>query len=351
MNRTLILGIFVLSLTGFLHSSNGSFYSPGKVRAAKGLRAPLTPPSQVGVEGPYWKVEEDILLYNFSRGEGTPVLVIHGGPGYPPSGPWPGLEALEKNYKLYYYHQRGCGKSTKPVDRFESQNYLQNVVKLDKVLGFSAQLADIERIRRILNQEKLIIIGHSWGGFMAALYAVEFPEHIQKMILVDPAGMLQMPVEGGLFEQIKALLPEEKHTEFDAFLKEYFDYSNIFKKSEKELMQISLEFAKFFGEAALSQGLEIPDMTRAETEMAGGWMVHAQYFSLGMKFDYRPELKKVKSPVLVIHGELDIIPASVSREYAGLFPAGSFHIIPKASHFPQLDQPDDFGNVVTDFLK
>jgi len=79
-------------------------------------------------------------------------------------------------------------------------------------------------------------------------------------------------------------------------------------------------------------------------------MVHAQYFSLGMKFDYRPELKKVKVPVLVLHGEKDLLPASVSREYADLFPDGSFTMIRNASHFPQLDQAEDFGQACFDFF-
>jgi len=350
MHRILSLGLFLCVLTVFLLAANGSFYKPGNIRAEKGLRASLDPPPQDAQEANFWKVEEDIRLYRFSYGEGRPVLVIHGGPGFPPSEPWPGLRALEQNFKFYYYHQRGCGKSSKPIDTFESQNYLQNMVKLDKLLGFSAQLADIERIRRILMQEKLLIVGHSWGGFMAALYAVEFPGHIDKLILVDPASMLKMPVEEGLFELIKALLPEQQHAEYDAFLGQYFDYGNIFKKSEKDLMQINLGFARFFGEATKNLGIKIPGPALADTDMVGGWMVHAQYFSLGMKFDYRPELKNVKAPVLVIHGEKDLMPVSASREYAELFSLGSLKVIPKASHFPQMDQPREFARVCADFF-
>jgi len=350
MLRILSLGIFLCVLLGLLPATNGSFYKPGNIRAEKGLRSSLNPPPQDAREANFWKVEEDIRLYHFSRGEGIPVLVIHGGPGFPPSESWPGLRALENDYKFYYYHQRGCGRSTKPVDRFESRNFLQNMAKLDKLLGFSAQLADIERIRRILKQDKLLIIGHSWGGFMASLYAVEFPEHIDKLILVDPAGMLKMPVEDGLFERIKALLPEQQHAKYDAFLGKYFDYGNIFKKSEKELIEINLGFAKFFGEASKNFGVEIYDTVQLDSEWVGGWMVHAQYFSLGMKFDYRPELKKVKVPVLVLHGEKDLLPASVSREYADLFPDGSFTMIRNASHFPQLDQAEDFGQACFDFF-
>lgn len=91
-----------------------------------------------------------------------------------------GLENLKKDYRFIYYHQRGCGHSTRPIDTFKSQNFMQNVTVLNKVLGLSAQLADIERIRRILGHERLILVGHSYGGFLASLYAAEFPEHVEK---------------------------------------------------------------------------------------------------------------------------------------------------------------------------
>ncbi len=53
---------------------------------------------------------------------------------------------------------------------------------LEQTLGISAQVADIERIRRILGEEKLIMVGHSFGGFLASLYAAEFPEHVARMV-------------------------------------------------------------------------------------------------------------------------------------------------------------------------
>ena len=81
---------------------------------------------------------------------------------------------------------------------------------MDKTLGLGAQIADIERIRQIMGEDQLILVGHSFGGFLAALYAAEFPEHVKALILVAPAEMLVMPPDsGGLYEQVKPLLPDE----------------------------------------------------------------------------------------------------------------------------------------------
>ena len=47
-----------------------------------------------------------------------------------------------------------------------------------------AQLADIERLRRASGETSLILIGHSFGAFLAALYATEFPERVRAPVLV-----------------------------------------------------------------------------------------------------------------------------------------------------------------------
>lgn len=338
-------------MLGVPFSLKGSLYKPGQLRTEKGLRSPLAPPSQEGVKPNHFKVAEDILLHYFHSGEGKPVLVIHGGPGFPPTKPWDGLESLINDYQFIYYHQRGCGHSTRPIDTFETQNFMQNVKVLDEVLGLSAQLADIERIRRILGHEKLILIGHSYGGFLACLYAVEFPEHVEKMILIAPAGVLKFPIEEGeRFDKIKDYLSEKQKAEFDNFLSRYFDYGKIFTKSEKDLSILNSEYMKHFGAAMDSQGLELPDQEMEDLALGAGWMVHALYLSLGMKYDLRDELKKVSVPVLVLHGEKDMMPVKASHEYADLLPEGKIQMIPEATHFPFVEKPEEFARIVREFL-
>lgn len=351
MKKVLVFLFANFLVLGIPLSSKGALYKPGQLRSEKGLRSPLAPPSQEGVKTNYFKVAEDILLHYFQSGDGKPVLVIHGGPGFPPTKPWDGLESLKKEYRFFYYHQRGCEHSTRPIDTFESQNFMQNVTVLDKVLGLSTQLADIERIRRILGHEKLILVGHSYGGFLASLYAVEFPEHVEKMILIAPAGVLKFPIEEGEgFDKIKDYLSEKQKAEFDDFLSRYFDYGKIFTKSEKDLSTLNSEYVKYFGAAMESQGLELPDMTTEDFALSGGWMVHALYLSLGMKYDLREELKKVSVPVLVLHGEKDMMPVKASQEYAGLFPEGDIQMIPEATHFPFVEKPEEFARIVREFL-
>lgn len=297
----------------------------------------------------HWTVEKDIRLFHFSEGKGRNVLMVHGGPGFPTHTAWPGLKPLTSRYRFVYYDQRGCGRSTRPIDRLTSPNYGANVKELISTLGLGTQLADIEKIRQTLGDEKLILIGHSFGGFLAALYASEHPEQVKALILVAPADVLVMPpADGGLYEQIKTLLPEAMKAEYGAFLGRYFDYGRIFTRSEADLQSINAEFGKYYRAAAEAKGFKMPPDEQIRDN--GGWMVHGMFFSMGRKYDRRDALKKVSAPVLVIHGERDLQPEQASRLYADTFPNGRLAVIKNAGHFSFSEQPKEFSKVVRRFL-
>jgi proline iminopeptidase len=331
-------------------------YRPGMVRAGENLRGPLDPPPQPAGE-PSWLVEPDIKLAYRSEGSGPPILVLHGGPGYPLRGPVPGLDRLAEGLTLYSYDQRGCGRSTKPFDRFESRDYFANMRELERALGIGAQIADIERVRRILGREKLVLLGHSFGSFLAALYAAEFPGRVEALILVAPSGVLVLPDEGaGFFELVRGHLPAAHHAEYDRFLAEYLNFGSVFSRSEAELAALNRKVGEYFLTASGADGVPAGDSPPVDN---GGWMVQAMYFSMGKRHDYRAALRVVTAPVLIVHGEDDIVDERVSRLYADTFPNGRLHVLKggktrgagRAGHFLMIDQPETFAEVVMTFLK
>lgn len=337
-----LLGLIAVVGVFFWNAMRKPLYEPGMVRAGKNLRAPLVPPEQSGDEQ-VWDVEPDIQLHHFSVGKGGDVLIVHGGPGYPYSEPWLGLDPLTGDFKFHYYDQRGCGQSTRPIDRFSSTNFYKNVKTLDGALGIGAQVADIERIRQILGQEKLILIGHSFGGFLASLYAAEFPTRVKALVLIAPADVLVMPQEsGGLFEEVRRRLPASMQEDYAAYLKNYLDFRGVFSKSETDLVALNQEFAKYYAAVA---PVSIPEQGKG-----GGWMVQAMYFSMGLRHDYRDALKDVKSPVLVIHGADDLQTEEASRSYADAFPNARFQMIANAAHFPFHERAEEFAAITGEFL-
>lgn len=343
----ILLGVLLLVIGvvagGFWYMSTQPLYKPGMVRE---MGATLTPPDQPD-GSQTWLVESDIELTHFAVGEGRNVLVIHGGPGMPFLEPMSGLDTLTGEFQFHYYDQRGCGESTRPIDRFESQNMYENMMTLDRTLGLGAQIADIERIRQILGDDKLILIGHSWGGFLASLYAAEFPEHVEALILISPANMLVMPqpdAESDLFASVREKLPADQQAEFDEFMAEYMDFNALFQKSEEDLVAMNEQFGEYY-----VQVVDIPAQVPPQGK-SGGWMIWAQYLSMGQQHDYRAALKNVTAPVLVIHGANDLQSEAASRMYEEAFPNAQFAVIENASHFSFEEQPDDFARLIEEFL-
>jgi proline iminopeptidase len=338
----ILVALFVAGTLWYM--STQPLYRPGMVR--ENSKIPLTPPDQP-IDGLKWLVESNIELAHFAVGERRNVLIIHGGPGNPFTQPMRGLEPLTSEFQFHYYDQRGCGESTRPIDGFESKNTYENMMMLDKTLGLATQIADIERIRQILGDENLILISHSWGGFLASLYAAEFPEHVEALILVSPANVLVMPQpdsDSDLFAAVRAKLPPDQQAEFDAFMQEYMNFDTLFQKSEADLVAMNEQFGKYY--------VQVVDI---DTQMPpqgkpGGWMVWAMYISMGQRHDYRAALQEVNAPVLVIHGANDLQSEAASRIYVDAFPNAEFAIIENAGHFSFEEQPDDFANVVSKFL-
>ncbi len=337
----LLLLLAVAGVTAWYFMSQ-PLYQPGMVRAGQNLAASLVPPAQAGAED-FWQVEPGIQLYHFAEGQGRNVLIVHGGPGMPYTTPWPGLAPLTHQYRFHYYDQRGCGRSTRPIDRFDSNDFYANMTRLDRTLGLGAQIADIERIRQLLGEEKLILIGHSFGGFLASLYAAEFPERVEALVLVAPADVLVMPPEhGGLFEAVRERLPEEEKAGYDAFMERYLSFNDIFSRSEADLVALNSEFGRYY--------LAVIETPLPEQGEPGGWMAHGMYFSMGLRHDYRPALTQVSAPALVIHAAADLQPEAASRAYAEALPHARFTTIAGSGHFPFYEQPDAFAGAVGDFL-
>ncbi len=325
------------------HAMMGPMYQPGDVRAGKDLAEPLTP---AGATAERWLVAPGIELHHFEEGTGTPILVIHGGPGYPPAGPWRAGALLGKDYRLIYYHQRGCGLSSRPIQRFSGSNMYANMQLANRTLGLGAQVADIERIRRILGVDKLILMGHSFGALEAALYAAEFPEHVRASIYVAPADLTVLPnPRGDLFDLIRQRLPAAMKPEYESYVKETFDFRRAFERSEAESGEFFGRFAKFYGAAMGGLPPQTGDVS------AAGYVPLAAYIGMGKHHDYSAALRAVATPGLVIHGSLDRQPESGSRGFAACFPNCRFARIDGATHFVFEDKPEEFAGAVREFLR
>ena len=91
------------------------------------------------------------------------------------------IDALAARFKVFTFDGLGCGKSSRP--RFPSAPELAENLFVES----------IEAWRKAMKIEKMILLGHSFGGYQALAYALRFPQHIKHLILADPWGFPVRP--------------------------------------------------------------------------------------------------------------------------------------------------------------
>ena len=112
--------------------------------------------------------ENQIYVEVSGNKNGTPVFFLHGGPGGQCRSDHHRLFNPEK-YKSIIFDQRGCGKST-PFQSLKGNNT-------------NSLVEDIEIIRKILNLNKIMIVGGSWGATLALVYAQTYPDNVLNIVL------------------------------------------------------------------------------------------------------------------------------------------------------------------------
>ena len=143
----------------------------------------------------YLKVSDIHEIYYELCGnpDGMPVFVIHGGPG---AGCSPYMRQFfnPDKYLVVLHDQRGCGKS-KPNAELKENN-TQELVK------------DIERLRKKLNLDKIILFGGSWGTTLSIAYAEEYPANVKTMVLRG-IYLATHEEENDYFQRLKKYFPED----------------------------------------------------------------------------------------------------------------------------------------------
>lgn len=120
----------------------------------------------------------------------VPLVMVHGfGGGV---GLWVlNLDHLSKNRSVYAFDLLGFGRSSRPHFSTDAETAEKEFVE------------SIESWRKEQGLEKFILLGHSLGGFLSCSYAIQHPERVKHLILVDPWGFPEKPPE----DELRGYLP------------------------------------------------------------------------------------------------------------------------------------------------
>lgn len=297
----------------------------------------------------YWELPTGSrLAYMHLPAEGTRrdtvVIALHGGPGAP-NHLLPrevDLRLAAAGFDVYHYHQVGAGLS----------NRLENIAEYT----VGRHLADLDAIRQEIGAERLILIGGSWGGTLAAHYLATHPERVERAVFGSP-GAIWSPA----FDEQVSDGPETDIISGAATLRFVMVYAlqqinpgaahNLASDSE-----MSGFFQPLIGRVIAQDVAECDardDLIASDDEpvIPQGFGYYANMMttvSMTRTDDPRPSLKHLETPVLVLRGACDRLRPKVHDEYLELLSNGTLRVLDDVGH--SVSTSPHYADVVQAFV-
>ena len=279
-------------------------------------------------------------LYRIAYGpEDAPrLLVLHGGPGASHDYMLPQMLALADEYRLIFYDQRGGGRS-----RSDDPS----------PVTWMTHVADLAALVRELSLEPLTLVGYSWGGLLAMLYAITaaggfrdeslgLPANAPapvRMVLICPG-----PPTAALRDQYSVELARRQRAPWIAEEREAIAASGLRERDPAAYAKriFELGVAGFFADPARAR--ELTPFRVISRVQQSVWQSLADY-------DITPKLPLIAAPTLVVHGAHDVIPLASSSLIATQLPHGELVVLAESAHVPYVEGKDAFFAAVRDFLQ
>lgn len=270
----------------------------------------------------YSKGKEPVEIFYQDYGKGKPVILIHGWPLSHQSWESQLRILVEEGFRVIAYDRRGFGKSSQPWGDYD----------------YTTLAGDLHELILHLDLQDVTLIGFSMGGGEVVRYMTEFgTDRISKAALISSiipiVAQKDDNPEGVPQEALYNILGALKTNRL-GFLKEFHKNFYNFKKGAVGVTEANLKFDFSIASQAC------PNATIKTTEAWAGT-------------DFRTELKNVKVPTLIVHGDDDnIVPYKTAGEQASKGIAdNTYHLIKDAPHGLNLTHGDELNKLLLDFLK
>ena len=253
-------------------------------------------------------------------GEGPPLILVHG--LWASKAVWrANFDSLAGRHTVCAVDLPGYGDSDKPRD-----------------IEYSAPAGGhfLPKFLDALNMERAVLIGNSAGGLVAAHCALFYPHRVEKLVLVSPAGLgweiawplrlASIPLVGELICSLQLIGPR-------------WVLTRLFQQPRPtngtlahQLMELrSVSDSRLASLRSLRSGVNI--------------------LGLRKEMNVLERLKSLEIPLLVVWGDEDrIMPVSHAYHAANALPNSKVHVMAQCGHWPYLERPEEFNQVVLQFL-
>lgn len=266
-------------------------------------------------------------MYARDIGQGTPIIVLHGGPDFDHSYLLPELDRLSDSYHLIYYDQRGRGRSADGVQPDD--------------VTLASDIADLEKVRQYYHLDSVVLLGHSWGTVLALEYALRYPDRVSHMILMNPA-----PASEADYKQLRNDWLEKRAADMER--RKAIAETAAYKEADPEAVTAYYRI-HFKPALARSEDYEklITRMQASFIQQGKGGIIKARAVESRLMtetwalsgYNLLPKLKTVSIPTLVIYGDHDFIPAATAEHITQAIPNARMVTLKDCGHFTYLECP------------
>ena len=282
-------------------------------------------------------------LYHTAYGpENAPrLLVLHGGPGASHDYMLPQMLALASDYRLIFYDQRGGGRS-RAEDRTP--------------VTWQTHVEDLAAIVRELSLEPLTIVGYSWGGLLALLYAITVAGGFREQEPALSANLAPAPSPARLVLVCPAPPTNALRAQFSEELARR-QRAPWIQEERAALTASGLRerdpavYAKRIFELGVAGYFADPARARELTPFRVVGRVQQSVWESLAGYDLTRQLPMIEAPTLLLHGAHDAIPLASSELIASALPHCELVVLDESAHVPYVEGDAAFFAAVRNFLQ
>jgi len=261
-------------------------------------------------------------------GSGTPVILLHGGPGFNSFYLKP-LEALGNDRPVIRYDQLGAGKSGPMTD-----------TSLFTIAHF---VRELDSLRASLGYDKVHILGHSWGTILAYEYYKAHPDHVASIVF--GSACFDIPAYEKRAARLIATLSDSAQ--------KAIKLAESTKKYDAPSYQNAIN--EFYGKYVFRHPVEadLDSTMKLANEGIYNYMQGPSEFTFTgtlKPYNVTGELGAIKVPTLYTVGEFDEMGPELVRGFANKTPGAKYALIPGSAHITSWDNPAEMIKVVREFL-
>ncbi len=261
-------------------------------------------------------------------GKKTPLILLHGGPGFT-SHYFKPLAALGDDRPVIMYDQLGAGRSDHPTDT--SLWHVERFVR------------ELKKLRTDLDLTSVHLLGHSWGTMLATQYLAENPAGIKSVVLASPCITVSRWLADA--NMLKKQLPQAVQDTLNAneargtvTSPSYIEATNEFYKRHVCRISYPPEVDSAFSEANM--------------QVYGAMWGNNEFTATGnlKNFDRSDVLRSLSLPTLFTCGEFDEATPATLKWYSDQTKNSQLRVVADASHLTFNEKPEEYIKILREFL-